>query len=260
MFREIYAHFYKQITIRITEKGELAGTFVWPLIGILSLGLFGKYLIAGGTSESAISLIIIGVISWNFLGIATRAVSFGILYDLWSNCLKHFFNTAIRLRYYILGTSLFAVLSSSIAFFMVVGAILALFGPGFFIMNQYIIAGFFVVFLHGIAQGMLVTSLFTSKGYNWQGLSWILPGIMMIICGIYYPITYLPEWLQTISYLFPSTYAIQGMRDVAMGSIAIGQTQIFTGFLVAIAHLVVFSWTLKKAIKSGKTSGMIANY
>jgi ABC-2 type transport system permease protein len=260
MLREIYAHFYKQIVVRMSETGELAGTFVWPLIGILSLGLFGKYLIVEGASEAAIPMILIGVISWNFLGIATRAISFGILYDLWNNCMKHFFNTAIKLRYYVIGASIFALLSGLIAFFIVLGAISLIFGNSFIIINSYILFGFFVVMLHGIAQGMMVTSLFVSKGYNWQGLSWILPGIMMIICGVYYPISYLPESLQTISYLFPSTYAIQGMRDVVMGSLSVGQTNLLIGFLVSIAHLIFFSWTMKKAIQNGKKTGMIANY
>jgi len=260
MLREIYAHIYKQIAFRMSEKGELAGIFIWPLIGILSLGLFGKFIITEGASQTAIYPLIIGVIAWNFLGIATRTVSHGILYDLWNNCMKHFFNTAIRIRYFILGTTIFALISSLIAFSIILICIILLFGVGAIPLSSYILAGMLIVFLHGVSQGLLICALFISKGYNYQGLSWILPGIMMIVCGVYYPISFLPEWLQTISHLFPSTYAIQGMRETMTGALTTGQTNIAIGFGVAAIHLAISGWLFKKSIQHGKNSGMIANY
>ncbi|RJP80090.1 MAG: ABC transporter permease [Desulfobacteraceae bacterium] len=59
----------------------------------------------------------------------------------------------------------------------------------------------------GILSASFILILKRGDPFNWifTSLSWLLG-------GIYYPITVLPEWLQKISYLFPITHALEGIR------------------------------------------------
>jgi len=39
----------------------------------------------------------------------------------------------------------------------------------------------------------------------------------LLLCGVNFPISYLPDWLQPLSRAFPLTYGVQAVRDVASG-------------------------------------------
>ncbi|HOE52590.1 MAG TPA: ABC transporter permease [Methanomassiliicoccales archaeon] len=40
----------------------------------------------------------------------------------------------------------------------------------------------------------------------------------LLLCGVNFPIAYLPRWLQPASYAFPLTYGVEAVRRVAMGA------------------------------------------
>ena len=35
----------------------------------------------------------------------------------------------------------------------------------------------------------------------------------VVVSGVYYPVSVLPEWMQWVSVISPATYALDGMRD-----------------------------------------------
>jgi ABC-2 type transport system permease protein len=46
----------------------------------------------------------------------------------------------------------------------------------------------------------------------------LVRGIVMIFCGITYPIAILPEWMQAVSKWLPQTYIIHGVRTAALST------------------------------------------
>jgi ABC-2 type transport system permease protein len=40
----------------------------------------------------------------------------------------------------------------------------------------------------------------------------------LLLCGVNFPVSYLPSWLQPASYVFPLTYGLEAVREVAAGS------------------------------------------
>ena len=47
-----------------------------------------------------------------------------------------------------------------------------------------------------------------------ESLCWLGLFVIAPITGIYYPVSVLPHWLQTLSWMLPSTYVFEGMRAV----------------------------------------------
>ena len=45
-------------------------------------------------------------------------------------------------------------------------------------------------------------------------LGFIAQGLMLVVSGVYYPVSVLPEWMQWIAKISPATYALRGIRDV----------------------------------------------
>jgi ABC-2 type transport system permease protein len=44
-------------------------------------------------------------------------------------------------------------------------------------------------------------------------LGFIAQGILLVVSGVYYPVSVLPEWMQALATISPATYALDGMRD-----------------------------------------------
>jgi ABC-2 type transport system permease protein len=78
----------------------------------------------------------------------------------------------------------------------------------------------------------------------------------LLLCGVNFPISYLPTWVQPVSYVFPLTYGVEAVREVAMGATLGGVADllgimILLGALAYVAAYFLFNYFEKLALKSG---------
>ncbi len=62
----------------------------------------------------------------------------------------------------------------------------------------------------------------------------LVRGIVMIFCGITFPVTLLPGWMQAVTYWLPQTYVIHAMRLAALSPVT------FSGLLPDLLPLLLF--------------------
>jgi ABC-2 type transport system permease protein len=60
----------------------------------------------------------------------------------------------------------------------------------------------------GIISAIL-PMLFTERGAQ---MAYIIRAIMLLVSGVYYPVTVLPGWLQAVAKVSPATYMLEGLR------------------------------------------------
>jgi ABC-2 type transport system permease protein len=54
-------------------------------------------------------------------------------------------------------------------------------------------------------------------------LGFIAQGLLLVVSGVYYPVSVLPEWMQLLATISPATYALDGTRDAILEGVALGQ-------------------------------------
>jgi len=85
----------------------------------------------------------------------------------------------------------------------------------------------------------------------------LLRGLVMIFCGITFPISLLPEWMQTFAQWLPPTYLIHGMRVAAFSNAGITELlpDLIPLLLFGVFWLVVgystFLWMERRARRTG---------
>src|SRR5256886_11248953 len=47
-------------------------------------------------------------------------------------------------------------------------------------------------------------------------LGFIAQGTLLVISGVYYPVSVLPEWMQWLAKISPATYALRGIRHAIL--------------------------------------------
>jgi ABC-2 type transport system permease protein len=55
--------------------------------------------------------------------------------------------------------------------------------------------------------------LYTEKGMQ---MSFIVRAVILLVSGVYYPISVLPVWMQFFARISPATYVIEGLRAAVM--------------------------------------------
>jgi ABC-2 type transport system permease protein len=85
----------------------------------------------------------------------------------------------------------------------------------------------------------------------------LVRGLVMIFCGITYPVTLLPEWMRSVTYLLPQTYVIHAMRLAALSPATLADLLpdilplIFFGAFWLTAGYLLFNWMERRARQTG---------
>jgi len=88
-------------------------------------------------------------------------------------------------------------------------------------------------------------------------LSWIVSSIEGLICGVYFPVTVLPAWVQWVAQFFLITYAIRAVQLAVYKGYTLSQLSKEVAIIAAFsaillpASLAAFTWSLRKARKDG---------
>jgi hypothetical protein len=75
-----------------------------------------------------------------------------------------------------------------------------------------------------------------AEGNRAEVAAWSLVSLMLLVCGIYYPVSILPQWGTAIAALIPLTYFLEYFRH-------------FYGFAPIFSH-VLFTGTISRLIRS----------
>jgi ABC-2 type transport system permease protein len=86
---------------------------------------------------------------------------------------------------------------------------------------------------------------------------YLVRGLVMIFCGITFPISMLPDWMEQIAAWLPPTYMIRGLRNAALAGADFQalwpdiRALLLFGLFWLAAGYMVFQWMERRARKSG---------
>lgn len=159
--------------------------------------------------------LLLGVLLWSFLSAMYNEIANSISYERWEGTLEYTFMAPVSRLIHLSGVSLFAVL------FSVVRTIVILIGLVLFIqvsVSGANLLGVLVVLLVGslafMGLGLMAAILPLMSPENGAQATNIFQGVLLLVSGIYYPVSVLPAWLQPLAYLSPATYALEASRKL----------------------------------------------
>ena len=109
-----------------------------------------------------------------------------------------------------------------------------------------------------VGIGMMTAVLPLISPEKGTQLGFIAQGLMLVVSGVYYPVSVLPDWMQWISVISPATYALDGIRDAIINGAGLSSMWphiwplIIIGFVSVPLGLEVFRRGERYAKKHGK--------
>jgi ABC-2 type transport system permease protein len=85
----------------------------------------------------------------------------------------------------------------------------------------------------------------------------LVRGIIMILCGITFPISVMPGWMQSAAKIVPFTYGISAIRQIMVNGSSLAAASynismcLLGGIVFLIAGKITFSWIEGKVKNSG---------
>ena len=223
----------------------------WPFIGLLSIGLLTKFL---QIEEGMVAFVLVGAIALSILQISQIDVSYILLFDMWSKCIKHTFVSPVREYHLVIGALLFGVFRGTFVFLVLVTASSYLFSFNFLaggIVTVFVFLG--GIFITAAAIGMVVCICILLFGQRADVAAWSLSGIIMLVSGIYYPVDVLPHSLQMLSRAIPLTYFLEYYR----AAFGYGSHHVAVGIVLAMFYFLAGLILLKMSIQRARRTGML---
>jgi ABC-2 type transport system permease protein len=224
----------------------------WPMVSLISIGLMGSFL---QIKENFLNFVMTGAVTAGVLQVTQLDVSYSMLYDIWSKSTKHTFLAPCSHVHYIIGSWLIGVIRGSVVF-----VLLYAFSSYFFHFSLPPIGRVAVfaagVFLNALIIGMMVCFLILLFGQRVDIAAWMFATLLMLICGIYYPVNYLPEVFVFIAQLVPLTFFLEYLRSF-YGFEPLFSHSLLKGFLESFVYIALFFVLLNKAYEKSRKTGMI---
>jgi ABC-2 type transport system permease protein len=258
--RRAYAIFLRQFYLLRGSITRVIPLFVWVAIDMVLWGFITRYL--NGVTESGMNFVPIllgAVLLWDFFIRVMQGVSMAFLEDVWSRNFLNIFATPLTIAEYLSGLVFSSIATSAVGLIVMLVMASLIFDLSYFAYGVALFPFLLTLFMSGIALGILGVSLVLRFGPASEWFLWPLPALISPFCGVFYPLSVMPQWMQGVAKILPPSYVFEGLRTIASGQSASTGTLV-TGVALAAFYIVlscmVFTLVYRRAVKTG----LIARY
>ena len=230
----------------------------YNVVNTLTIGLIGFAMPAGAARNREIIYLTIGALLWNFLSILFQEVSQSVQWERWEGTIEYSFMAPIHRLTYLGGVCVWAVL------YGLVRTVIVLIGVGLFFHLQVSRADWLGASMVLVASSLpfiglglmaaVLPLLSTERGAQ---ATQVIQGVLLLVSGVYYPITALPGWIRWAAVLSPATYTLQSVRQAILQNVAAGNLigisleLLASGVILVPIGLGIFTLAERRAMRLG---------
>jgi ABC-2 type transport system permease protein len=234
--------------------------FAWVAIDMVLWGFITRYLNSVSSSGFDFVPALLGaVLLWDFLVRVMQGVTMAFFEDVWSRNFLNIFASPLTIADYLGGLVLSSVATSSVGLAIMLALATTIFGLSFLSYGIMLVPYLVILFLCGIALGIVSCAAVLRMGPAAEWFIWPLPAVISPFAGVFYPIATLPAWMQYVSALLPPSYVFEGMRAVVAGDrVSLGSA--LWGGGLAVFYLLAACWFFSRTYRYAVRSGLLARY
>jgi ABC-2 type transport system permease protein len=258
--RRIAALILRQFYLLRGSPSRLLPLFTWVAIDIVLWGFITRYLNAiTATGMNFVPALLGAVLLWDFLARVMQGVTMAFFEDVWSRNFLNIFATPMLFSEYIAGLVLTGITTSFFGLVVMAALASSAFGLSFLVYGESIVPCLLILFLSGIALGLFGSAIVLRLGPAAEWLIWPIPAILSPFAGVFYPLSTLPAWMRSISYVLPPSYAFEALRGAVAGA-APPRLALLGAIALAVAYVVIAGLVFRQVYRYTVRTGLIARY
>jgi ABC-2 type transport system permease protein len=264
------AIFWKGLRHHIRYPGEFAIFLMLPfLFTFLILGMgtavggsnAASYFASRTGTTDIVIYEILGSAVWMTSWVVIEDVGTGIRDEQVKGTLEQNFLAPVRRFTLLVGLSLTDVVITSALFLIVVGVSVAIVVPSSFLT----IIPAFLMLLLGLIPLFGIGFLFAGFVVRFKEpyiFTQIVNLVFATLTGTYYPVTFLPYWVQFLSGILPQTYVISDMRGIVIANQAVVNLygSLFILLALALAYPIIGYAVFRRIERKAGVTGEFSKY
>ncbi len=181
--------------------------------------------------------LVIGTLVWHYLSNIFMLTSEVIAWERWEGTIEYTLMAPVKRWVHLVGQTAYSLIYSLLTA-LIIGGTTALFFQ--LDLSRANLAGAALVILAGslslISIGIVASILPLLYPERGAQMTSVVQASFLLISGVYYPITVLPEWMQSIAVFSPITYVLDGVRAAVLDGKPVSE---LTAFIVPLLVLGV---------------------
>jgi len=239
---------------------------LYSLVSVLSIGFLASGLTSLGVDEPRFNLhqaqlyLLVGALLWSYLSVVFFEVAFAISWERWEGTIEYTFMAPVRRVTHLLGICAFSLLYGISRTVLVGVAVTVTFGLDLS-QADVLAAGtvLAVATLPLVGLGILTSILPLLSPEKGDQMTIGIQGFLLLVSGVYYPLSVLPLPLRVVGQLSPLTYTLSGIRDALLHHRHLDGLLPTIGLLVLMGSLLIplGLWTFARAEARAKRLGLL---
>jgi ABC-2 type transport system permease protein len=239
---------------------------LYNLVSVLSIGYLAAGLSTLGLEQGQANLhqtqlyLLVGALLWTYLSLVFFEVAFAITWERWEGTIEYTFMAPIKRLTHLLGVSA-ASLIYGIARTAAIGVALVFFFKLDLSHANWLtaLAIFAAATLPLLGLGIFTSILPLLSPEKGEQMAFAVQGVLLLISGVYYPITVLPAPLRLGGILSPLTYTLDGVRESLLHGLSLAGALPDIGILLLMGVILVPAsvWCFGRAEIRAKRLGLL---
>src|SRR3989338_11151979 len=207
MMQRVIAIFIRHIYLLRRSPHRMIGMLYWPTMELFLWGFLTLYLNRIGAAEfNFVTVLLSALIFWDFFNRSQQALSVSFLEDVWVRNVGNVLASPIRPVEYLFGLILVSIFQTIVSLSFIASLAYVFWQLNLFQFGFWLLPFFANLYITGWAMGIFATALILRLGPSTDVLAWSLPLLLQPLSAVFYPVTVLPGWLQTVAHWLPTTY------------------------------------------------------
>jgi ABC-2 type transport system permease protein len=237
--------------------------FLWTVANTLTIVFIAKGIPAVGGRidvERVTTILLVGGVIWAYLWIIFEILTETVAWERWEGTIEYTFMAPLSRPVHLLGMGVFAIgygVVRAVLLFGVVAAFFSLHLPD----ANYVAALVLLVIasISFIGIGMMTAVLPLISPEKGTQLGFVAQGLLLVVSGVYYPVSVLPGWMQALARISPATYALRGCRRAILEGAGITDLwrEIWALLLIGAISVPLGLWTFRTGERYAKKHGKL---
>jgi ABC-2 type transport system permease protein len=254
------AIFLRQLYLLRGSVARVLPLFAWITVDIVLWGFITRYLnTVAAPGFNFVPALLGAVLLWDFFSRVMHGVTTAFLEDVWSRNFLNIFASPLKISEYLAGLVISSVATSALGLLVMLVLASAVFGLSFAAYGLLLVPFLLVLFLFGIALGVVGAAVVLRFGPASEWFVWPMPALVSPFAGVFYPLSTLPLWMRGVAYALPPSYVFEGMRAVVAGGEA-SWAALAWGALLAVLYVLLACRLFMRVHRHVVRTGLLARY
>jgi ABC-2 type transport system permease protein len=235
--------------------------FLWTVANTLTVVFIAEGFEATGGEidvDRATTTLLIGAVVWAYLGIIFEFLTETVAWERWEGTIEYTFMAPLSRAMHLGGSGVFAVLYGlvrAILLFVVVALFFGLTMPDANFAAALAILVVASISFFGI--GMMTSVLPLISPEKGAQLGFIAQGMLLVVSGVYYPVSVLPQWMEWLSTISPATYALRGIRASVLDGAGVAWADLWPLLVIGVVSIPLGLWVFNRGEVYAKRHGKL---